>query len=99
MDIDKVGDLELLSTMIEMFGTRRTMELAGWAIRWGLSGEIDNLKELRERLEAQGLSRRAVYRALADFRLLRERLEATERREITNIELLRRLGAPVPHPA
>jgi hypothetical protein len=94
-DVSTVGDLEFFSTMAEMFGTRRCMELAGWAIRWGMTGEIDDLKAVRQRLLDQGLSRTAVYRALTDFRLLRERLEASENHAISNIEFLRRFGVSV----
>jgi hypothetical protein len=96
-NIDNVGDMELFSAMMQLFGTRRSMELAGWAIRWGMTGEIDDLKTVRERLLAQGLSRTAVYRALVDFKQLRDHLEASEHHEISNGEFLRRFGVSVPY--
>ncbi len=98
-DIEQVGDWELFSTMLGEFGHRRTMELAGWAVYWGMTGQIDNLKSMREELQQRGLSQRAVYRALADFRWLREHLEAKEGREVSNAELLRRIGLPLPYVA
>jgi hypothetical protein len=95
-NIDNVGDLEFLSAVIGLFGTQRAVELAGWAVWWGMTGEIDNVKAARERLQEQGLSRSAVYRALADFKRLRDHLEEKEQNEISNGEFLRRFGVPVP---
>lgn len=94
-EVNNVGDLELLGAVIELFGTQRAVELGGWALWWGMTGEIDNLKAVRERLQEQGLSRSSVYRALADFKRLREHLEAREKNKLSNGDLLRRFGVPV----
>jgi hypothetical protein len=95
-DLSTVGDAEFFSALMTLFGAERAIGLAGWAVWWGMTGEIDNLKAVRERLQAEGLSRTAVYRALADFRRLREHLEATEQRQVSNADLLRRFGVAVP---
>jgi hypothetical protein len=95
-DLSAVGDAEFFTALITLFGPERSIGLAGWAVWWGMTGEIDNLKAVRERLQEQGLSRTAVYRALADFRRLREHLEATEQCQVSNTDLLRRFGVLVP---
>jgi hypothetical protein len=95
-DVSNVGDLELLGAVIELFSAQRAVELAGWAVWWGMTGEIDNLKAVRERLQEKGLSRSSVYRALADFKKLRHHLEEKEQNKVSNGELLRRFGVPIP---
>lgn len=95
-DMRPVGDLELTLLMMEMFGTRRSMELVGWAVRWGLTGEADDIAGARRRLIEEGLGRSSVYRAMADFRLLRERIDATEGGAITMRELVGRLVSGIP---
>jgi hypothetical protein len=95
-DLSAVGDAEFFTALITLFGAERSVGLAGWAVWWGMTGEIDNLKAVRERLQDQGLSRSAVYRALADFRRLRDYLEEKEQNIISNKDLLRRFGVAVP---
>jgi hypothetical protein len=89
-------DAEVFAEAVRLFGGERAIGLTGWAVWWAMTGDIDNLKAVRERLQEQGLSRSAVYRALADFKRLRDHLEEKEHKKITNSELLLRMGATVP---
>ena len=91
-----VGDFELLDEMVVMFGPRRTMELIGWAVRWTLTGEVEDADAARRHLIKQGMGRSSVYRALADFRRLRDHIDETEGRKVSMREFLTRLGASVP---
>lgn len=95
-EMRRVGDLELVALMVETFGSRRAMELTGWAVRWWFTGEVDNIAEARRQLIEQGLGRSSVYRAMADFRTLREKIDASEGGAITMRELVRRLVSGIP---
>ncbi len=74
-DVDEVGDGELLSEFVSFFGAKRAVQLAGWAVVWGVTG-VQNGPEFRRRLKAQGLSRATAYRASLDFRRFKDHLEA-----------------------
>lgn len=80
-DFEEVGDAELLSEFISFFGAKRAVQLAGWAVLWGVTG-IENGPEFRRKLEAQGLSRATAYRASLDFRRFKEHLEAKDGRVV-----------------
>jgi hypothetical protein len=80
-EIDEVGDAEFLSEFVSFFGAKRAVQLAGWAVLWGVSG-VENGPEFRRRLEAQGLSRATAYRASFDFRRFKEHLEAKDGRPV-----------------
>ena len=94
-----VGDLELLALMVEMFGSRRAMELVGWASRWALTGEVENADVARRRLLEQGLARSSVYRALVDLRAVRDRIDATEGRKVSMLEFFTLLRVNVSYVA
>ena len=81
-----VSDWEILKTMYQEFGVRRCVELMGWAVLFGLAG-IDDLKSLREYMEQQGLSERTAYRAAADFKRLKDALEAKVNRRVELAEV------------
>jgi len=89
-DLDDVGGVEVVTELFKMFGPKRGAELVGWAVLWGVSG-VQDMKALREDLEARGLSQATAYKALADFRRLRERLEEKEHRPLTMPEIIHRL--------
>jgi hypothetical protein len=74
-DVDDVGGVEVMAELFSLFGTRRAVELIGWVVVWGVTGQINDLNSLREDMEARGLSKATAYRALVDFRKLREYLE------------------------
>jgi hypothetical protein len=76
-DVEQVGNAEFLSEFVSFFGAKRAVQLAGWAVLWGVTG-VENGLEFRRRLEAQGLSRATAYRASLDFRRFKEHLEAKE---------------------
>lgn len=63
--IDGLSAINLWSDLIHLFGTRRTLELLGWAARWQLAG-IEDISAIRKRYEDVGLSRTGAYRAAAD---------------------------------
>jgi hypothetical protein len=90
--VDEVGDAELLSEFITFFGAKRAVQLAGWAVLWGVTG-VENGPEFRRKLEAQGLSRATAYRAAFDFRRFKEHLEAKEGRPVPMAWLVRALVA------
>ncbi len=79
--VDQVGGAEFLSEFVSFFGARRAVQLAGWAVLWGVTG-VENGPEFRRRLESQGLSRATAYRASLDFRRFKEHLEAKEGRPV-----------------
>jgi hypothetical protein len=80
-DVDAVGDAELLSEFVSFFGAKRAVQLAGWAVLWGVTG-IENGPEFRKRLESQGLSRATSYRASLDFRRFKGHLESKDGRVV-----------------
>ncbi len=80
-DVEQVGNAEFLSEFVSFFGAKRAVQLAGWAVLWGVSG-VENGPEFRRRLEAQGLSRATAYRASLDFRRFKEHLEAKDGRPV-----------------
>ena len=81
-----VSDWEILKTMYELFGVRRCVELMGWAVLFALAG-VDDLKALREKMEAEGLSERTAYRAAADFKRLKDALEDKVKRPVELTEV------------
>jgi hypothetical protein len=89
--VDDVGGLEIMTELFKMYGPKRGAELVGWAVVWGVSGAVKDMKALREDLEARGLSQATAYKAAADFRRLGERLEDKEHRPFTLPEIIQRL--------
>ena len=71
--IDGLPARDLWAVVEEVVGPRRSVELTAWALLWCLRGETDPTA-LRHKMEAQGLTERAAYRALADYRRIGDRL-------------------------
>ncbi len=88
-DLDDVGGVELMSEMFRLFGATRAAELIGWAVLWGVTG-VKDAKQVRQDLEARGLSESTAYRAAADFRKLRDELEKKEQRTLTFADVIGR---------
>lgn len=72
--IDLYTDAELMTAFWSYFGASRGVAILGWCVVGSMSG-TDDPAELRRRLEARGLHRSSLYRALDDLRTLREHLE------------------------
>ncbi len=74
--IDTYGPVELFSEMFDEFGPQRTAGLVGWAVIIGaLAGPGQSLPEIRDRVIALGFAKSSVYRAAADIKRFRQRLE------------------------
>jgi len=70
--VEELGDLEFVGKMIKFFGTKRAVELFGYALVMGASGRTLP-SELVAFLVGVGFSKSGVYRALADIkRFVRE---------------------------
>lgn len=88
-------DRELLSLARELFGSRRSFELLGWATWWLMSGQFDLIEPLIKASAEQGYSKSATYRAIKDFRRLRREVAIREGRE-PELQVTGSLGADVP---
>jgi hypothetical protein len=75
--VDGLPAGKLLQVMNETVGLKRSAELVGWAVLWGLQGAPSG-RELRLRLEGQGLTEASAYRALADYRRVSDALMKQE---------------------
>lgn len=93
--VDGLPAWKLMQVMNETVGIKRSAELMGWAVLWGLSGESSVL-ELRRKLEEKGMTYGTAYRAINDFRKLGDALLAMPEYQGPNVfESLRRLAAAV----
>jgi len=72
--VDSLTPVQVISTMVDMFGINRTIALIGWAIRWGLQG-VEAGPEFRAKCLAEGVSRATAYRASLDYRRIGDKLE------------------------
>jgi hypothetical protein len=69
--LDVMSDAELMSEMGKFFGGQRFIELCGWVIVGTLIAEFQtkgDVPSLRRGMEERGMTRSALYRALADIR-------------------------------
>lgn len=73
-NFEQLSDLDLMAVYWEHFGAVRGVGILGWCAVASLSG-ADNPVELRQRLEARGMTNGSIYRALNDLRAFREKLE------------------------
>ena len=76
------GARELLTEMYSLFGISRSMELFAWAVLWGVTG-VEDVKAMREDLEARGMSHTSAWRAANDFRKLKQALEDKAGRQLS----------------
>lgn len=65
--IKKWGTLGTVDRMIRFFGAQRFTEIYGWCIL-GAIVLWENPAELRKQLEARGMTKHGLYRALRDLR-------------------------------
>lgn len=74
--VDTFGPVEFFAEMVSEFGPKRTTELAGWCVMIGaIIKDGDGVIEVRDRLMKMGFKRSSVYRATADIKRFRHRLE------------------------
>ena len=85
--VDEIGDVEFVAEMFAVFGVRRATELFGYCILIGATG-----KELPTEIVAVlgniGVSKSAVYRALADVKKFVRHLEQKHGRTMSMREVL-----------
>ena len=87
---DDLSPVKFFGEMKALFGTRRMVELIGYAVLWGVAG-IDDVAEMRNRYEDAGLSEAAMYRAMRDYRRFGTVLLEKHGRRVEMKELLRRM--------
>jgi hypothetical protein len=89
----------MIQIMNETVGIKRSAELLGWAVLWGLSGELSgdtSVSDLRRKLEAQGMTYASAYRAISDYRKVSDAILALDEYQGPGLfESLRRLAAVV----
>ncbi len=73
--VDGIPAWRLMQAMNETVGVKRAAELVGWAVLWGLQGEVSGA-DVRRKLEAEGLHLRSAYRAIVDYRRVGDALLA-----------------------
>lgn len=93
--VDALSPMEFFRAMHECHGSRRCMELAGWAVVWGLLG-VESVRDMRRRYEEAGLTKSSAYRAAADYRLFADFLLVKYGREFEMKEILRGLTNMLP---
>jgi hypothetical protein len=86
--IDEMSNLEFARALVNYFGGKRTTELTGWVILFGLSG-FKSGSEMRVHLEARGLSKSAMYRALADLKEFGDAMNAAQGVKMSGQEVAR----------
>lgn len=93
--VDGLPAWRLIQIMNETVGIKRSAELMGWAVLWGLSGETSGLA-LRQRLEEQGMTQATAYRAINDYKKVADAILKLEGYSGPGLfESLRRLAAVV----
>lgn len=90
--VDGLPVWKTLQVMNDTVGSKRSVELMGWVIVWGLQGETSGVA-LRNKLQAEGMTQRSAYRAIDDFRRVADALLALPEYEGSDVfESLRRLA-------
>ena len=80
--VDTMPFADLLRELVAYFGAQRTIEVIGWVTVAGLISEVvadGSPATLRREMEARGMTRAALYRALADLRGFGEKMEGGAR--------------------
>jgi hypothetical protein len=84
---------EIMGELYRLFGTRRMVELLGFALLAGATlSETDTALDVRDKLMGMGFSRAAVYRFTGDMKELVKSLEERGR-SIPMSELLREINS------
>jgi hypothetical protein len=94
--VDDLNPVQFFADMQECFGTRRMVELVGYAVLWGVLG-VEDVAAMRRRYEEAGLSRTGMFRAAADYKKLGDFLLKKHGRRVEMKELLRRMQGKVPN--
>jgi hypothetical protein len=89
--LDEMSGPEMIAAMVDHFGGKRTTEIIGWVILFGLSG-FKTGSEMRAHLEAKGLSKSAMYRALADLKEFSDVLDAERGVKTAGQEVARKVA-------
>jgi hypothetical protein len=89
--VDEMSDVEFARALVLHFGGKRMTELTGWVILFGLSG-FKSGSEMRAHLEARGLSKSAMYRALADLKEFGDAMDAERAVSMSGQEVARRFA-------
>lgn len=76
-DIEQIPDLEFFGEFVRFFGAERALQLTGWAFTFALVG-VWEPRKLHDQLRDRGMTRSAIYRALADFRRFAAHLRQVE---------------------
>ena len=85
---------EIMSEMYREFGTRRMLEILGWAVLAGaVMTDDDGPFEVREKLMSMGFSRAAVYRFTGDLKKLVRSLEERRGETIPMSQLMREINS------
>jgi hypothetical protein len=93
--VDGLPASRLIQIMNETVGIKRTAELLGWAVLWGLQGQTSGLA-LRRKMESQGLTYSTAYRAIQDYQRVSDALLALDEYQGKGLfETLNRLAATV----
>ena len=88
---DTMSPVEFFKEMVSIFGVRRTTDLIGWAVLWGVMG-IDDVSKMRKKMFAAGMSDRAGYRAAADFRKFGDHMMTTYQRKLEMKEIIAKIA-------
>ena len=96
--VDDLNPVAFFADMQECFGTRRMVELVGYAVLWGVIG-VHDVAEMRRRHEEAGLSERGMYRAAADYKKFGTFLLEKHGRRVELKEMLRRMRGSLPYAA
>lgn len=90
----EISDGQFLAELLTFFPSERVLQLLGWALVLVAAG-VDDPRAARLKLEAQGLTKSSIYRALADLRRFGEYLETKEGEYLTMPALCRRVVSAV----
>jgi hypothetical protein len=91
-EIDDIPDGELFTEFVAFFGGERAMALLGWCATLALFGVWDP-PAARKALEEKGLTKSAMYRALADLRRFGAYMEQKQSSPVTLQGLCVRLAS------
>jgi hypothetical protein len=92
--LDEMSGPEMVAALLDYFGGKRTTQIIGWVVLFGLSG-FKTGSEMRAYLESRGLSRSAMYRALADLKKFSDALDAERGIKTSGQEVARKVAGVV----
>jgi hypothetical protein len=92
--LDDMSGPEMIAAMLDHWGGKRTTQIIGWVVLFGLSG-FKTGSEMRAYLEARGLSKSAMYRALADLKEFSDAVNADRGVKTSGAEVARKVARVV----